>query len=133
MDVKTLFFDVMSEVQKDLEDVSAGIHVGQFKQNPRYKNFIRNLTSKLARSTLTLPGRIRVKSNMLNPCFILFNFTIVLNCSIINSKKTPNLICRAHFTVATWPVPWGASDREPFFYSTYSFYHDDLPPSFLRA
>jgi hypothetical protein len=29
MDVKMSFFDVMSEVQKDLENVSAGI--GQFK------------------------------------------------------------------------------------------------------
>jgi hypothetical protein len=54
MDVKTLFFDVMSEVQKDLEDVSAG--TGQIKNNLMYKNIARNLTSKLARSTLTLPG-----------------------------------------------------------------------------
>jgi hypothetical protein len=53
MDVKTSFFDVMSEVQKDLEDVSAGI--GQIKNNLIYKNFVRNLTSKLARSTLTSP------------------------------------------------------------------------------
>jgi hypothetical protein len=30
MDVKTSIFDVMSEVQKDLQDVSAGI--GQFKK-----------------------------------------------------------------------------------------------------
>jgi hypothetical protein len=30
MDVKKSFFDVMSEVQKDLQDVSAGI--GQFKK-----------------------------------------------------------------------------------------------------
>jgi hypothetical protein len=30
MDVKTSFFEVMSEVQKDLEDVSAGI--GQIKK-----------------------------------------------------------------------------------------------------
>jgi hypothetical protein len=54
MDVKTSFFDVMSEVQKDLEDVSAGI--GQIKNNLIYKNIVRNLTSKLARSTLTSPG-----------------------------------------------------------------------------
>jgi hypothetical protein len=33
----------MSEVQKDLEDVSAGI-----KNNLIYKNIVRNLTSKLA-------------------------------------------------------------------------------------
>jgi hypothetical protein len=54
MDIKTLFFDVMSEVQKDVEDVSAGI--GQIKNNLINKNFVRNLTSKLARSTLTSPG-----------------------------------------------------------------------------
>jgi hypothetical protein len=30
MDVKTSFFDVVSEVQKDLQDVSAGI--GQIKK-----------------------------------------------------------------------------------------------------
>jgi hypothetical protein len=30
MDIKTSFFDVMSEVQKDLQDVSAGI--GQLKK-----------------------------------------------------------------------------------------------------
>jgi hypothetical protein len=54
MDVKTSFFEVMSEVQKDLEDVSEGI--GQIKKNLIYKNFVWNLTSKLARSTLTLPG-----------------------------------------------------------------------------
>jgi hypothetical protein len=32
MDVKTSFFDVMSEFQKDSQDISAGI--GQFKKNP---------------------------------------------------------------------------------------------------
>jgi hypothetical protein len=30
MDVKTSFFEVMSEVKQDLEDISAGI--GQFKK-----------------------------------------------------------------------------------------------------
>ncbi len=59
MDVKTSFFDVVSEVQKDSQDVSAGI--SQIKNNLTYKNFVRNLTSKLARSTLTSPGWIRVK------------------------------------------------------------------------
>jgi hypothetical protein len=44
----------MSEVQKDLVDVFAGI--GQIKNNPIYKNFVRNLTSKSVRSTLTSPG-----------------------------------------------------------------------------
>jgi hypothetical protein len=34
MDVKSSFFDVMSEVQKDSQDVSAGI--GQLKKNPTY-------------------------------------------------------------------------------------------------
>jgi hypothetical protein len=37
MDVKTSFFDVMSKVQKELEDVSAGI--GQIKNNALYMNF----------------------------------------------------------------------------------------------
>jgi hypothetical protein len=58
MDVKTSFFDIISEVQTVLEDVSGG--TGQFIKNPICKNFVRNLTSKLARSTLTIPGRIRV-------------------------------------------------------------------------
>ncbi len=57
---KKAFFDVMSEVQKDLKDVSTGI--GQFLKNPIYKNFVWNLMSKSERSTLTLPGRIRVKA-----------------------------------------------------------------------
>jgi hypothetical protein len=34
MDSKTSFFDVMSEVQKDLEDISAG--VSQFLRNLTY-------------------------------------------------------------------------------------------------
>jgi hypothetical protein len=54
MDVKTSFFDVLSKVQKDSQNVSAGI--GQFKKNLTYKNFVRNLTSNLARSTLTSPS-----------------------------------------------------------------------------
>jgi hypothetical protein len=41
MDIKTSFFDVMSEVQEDLEDVTAGI--GKFFKNPMYKNIVRNL------------------------------------------------------------------------------------------
>jgi hypothetical protein len=44
----------MSEVQKDSQDVSAGI--GQLKNNLTNMNFVRNLTSKLARSTLTSPA-----------------------------------------------------------------------------
>jgi hypothetical protein len=34
MDIKTSYFDVMSEVQKDLQDVSAGI--GQFIKKIRH-------------------------------------------------------------------------------------------------
>ncbi len=53
------FFEVMSEVQKDPEDVSAGIG-----QKTKYKvpnnKFSCNLRSKSARSTLTSPGPIRV-------------------------------------------------------------------------
>jgi hypothetical protein len=64
MDIKTSFFDVVSEVQKDSQDVSAGI--GQIKNYLTYKNFVRNLTSKLARSILTSPGRIRVKGQPLS-------------------------------------------------------------------
>ncbi len=41
MDIKTSFFDVMSEVQKDLQDVSASI--GQFSTHLTFKNFVRNL------------------------------------------------------------------------------------------
>jgi hypothetical protein len=55
----------MSEVQKDLEDHSSGI--GQFLTNPIFKNFVWNLTSKLARSTLTSHGRIRVNKNSWGP------------------------------------------------------------------
>jgi hypothetical protein len=54
----------MSEVQKDSEDVGAGI--GIFIYNPIHKNFVQNLMSKLARSTLTSPGTIRVKLLVLN-------------------------------------------------------------------
>jgi hypothetical protein len=48
---------VLPEVQKDLEDVSAGT----FFLNMVHNNFAGNFTSKLARSTLTSPGTIRVK------------------------------------------------------------------------
>jgi hypothetical protein len=50
----------MSEVQKDSEDVSAGI--GIFKQIKLLNKFSCNLGSKLARSTLTSPGPIRVNT-----------------------------------------------------------------------
>jgi hypothetical protein len=49
----------MSEVQKDPEDVSAGI--GQKKKCEVIIKFSCNLRSKSARSTLTSPGSIRVK------------------------------------------------------------------------
>jgi hypothetical protein len=52
------FFEVMSEVQKDPEDVFA--EIGQKKYKVLNK-FSCNLRSKLARSTLTSPGPIRVK------------------------------------------------------------------------
>ncbi len=48
----------MSEVQKDSEDVFAGI--GIFKIIKLLNKFSRNLRSKSARSTLTSPGPIRV-------------------------------------------------------------------------
>jgi hypothetical protein len=51
----------MSEVQKDPEDVSAGI--GQKKKCEVLIKFSCNLRSKSARSTLTSPGSIRVKPN----------------------------------------------------------------------
>jgi hypothetical protein len=62
MDIKTSFCKVMSEVKKDLEDAYAGIC--QIKNNTLYKNFVRNSTSKLARSTFTSPGWIRVKGTV---------------------------------------------------------------------
>jgi hypothetical protein len=49
----------MSEVQKDSEDVSAGI--GIFLKIKLLNKFSCNLRSKSARSTLTSPGPIRVK------------------------------------------------------------------------
>jgi hypothetical protein len=50
----------MSEVQKDSEDVFAGI--GIFLKIKLLYKFSRNLRSKSARSTLTSPGPIRVNS-----------------------------------------------------------------------
>ncbi len=58
MDVKSSFFNVMLKAQKDSGDISAGVDLFLI---PLHKNFVRNSTSKLARSTLTLPGIIRVK------------------------------------------------------------------------
>jgi hypothetical protein len=56
----------VSGVQKDSDDVSVGI--GKFLRNPIYKNFVQNLKSKLVRSTLTSPGRIRVKGMLSYTC-----------------------------------------------------------------
>ncbi len=58
--VKTSFFEVMSEVQKDSEDNSAGIII--LKKIKLLHKFSRNLRSKSARSTLTSPGPIRVNA-----------------------------------------------------------------------
>ncbi len=52
----------MSEVQKDPEDISAGI--GQKKKCKVLIKFSCNLRSKSARSTLTSPGSIRVNSTV---------------------------------------------------------------------
>jgi hypothetical protein len=57
---QNIIFDVISEVQKDLEVVSAGIGICF---NPINQNFFHNLTSKLVRPTLTSPSRIRVNEN----------------------------------------------------------------------
>jgi hypothetical protein len=59
MDVKTSYFAVMSEVQKDPEDVFAGIGEKIYKV---LNKFSCNLRSKSARSTLTSPGPIRVNN-----------------------------------------------------------------------
>ncbi len=75
MDIKTLFFDVLSEFQEDSEDVSAGINI--ILKNLLHKNFVRNLTSKLVRSTLTSPSTIRVKLSMV--------LATIQNCVIIPS------------------------------------------------
>jgi hypothetical protein len=57
MYVKTSFFDVMDEVKKDLEDISAGSRIFL---NLAHKNFVGNLTSKSGRSALISPSTIRV-------------------------------------------------------------------------
>jgi hypothetical protein len=64
MSVKTLFFEVMSEVQKDSEDISAGI--GILKKIKLLNKFSRSLRSKSARSTLTSPGPNKVNPGHLH-------------------------------------------------------------------
>ncbi len=56
--IKTSIFDINS-VQKDSEDVSAGI---VFFLNPVHKKLVKNLMLNVARSTLTSPGTIRVNT-----------------------------------------------------------------------
>ncbi len=70
MDVKTSFFEVMSEVQKDLEDVFAGTGKKKYKV---LNKFSCNLRLKLARSTLTSPGPIRVKLPYRNKSYNTIN------------------------------------------------------------
>jgi hypothetical protein len=54
---QNVIFEVISEVQKDSEDVSAGIYIF-FKVLIKFSCYLR---SKSARSTLTSPGPIMVK------------------------------------------------------------------------
>jgi hypothetical protein len=60
MDIKESFFDILSEVQEDLQEVFAGIF---FVINAVHKNFVVNLMSKLVRSTWTSPKFFMVKSD----------------------------------------------------------------------
>jgi hypothetical protein len=55
----------MSEVQKDLEDLSAGI--GQFLKNPIFKDFVLNFMSKLARLVLTPLIELGLKKSLWTP------------------------------------------------------------------
>jgi hypothetical protein len=55
---QNVIFEVISEVQKDLEDISAKLEI--LPKNKVLNKFSCNLRSKLARSTLTSPGQIRV-------------------------------------------------------------------------
>ncbi len=57
--VKTGFFDVMSDVQKYSEDISAGIYI--LKNYKVLYNFFCKLRSKSARLTLPSPSPVRVK------------------------------------------------------------------------
>jgi hypothetical protein len=56
MEDKTTFL-TLYEIQKDSEDVSAGISIFC---HPIHKFFVMNLMSKSAGSTLTLPSTVRV-------------------------------------------------------------------------
>ncbi len=60
MDVKTSFFDVMSEV-KNIHKTF--LRNRSILNNLIYMKFVQTMMSKLARSTLTLPGRIRDNCN----------------------------------------------------------------------
>jgi hypothetical protein len=56
---QNVILDIMSAVQNDAEDFSAGIGILK-KKNSVHKTFCQGFTSKLARSSLTSPGTIRV-------------------------------------------------------------------------
>ncbi len=86
MDIKTSFFDVMSEIQKDTEEVSAGI--GNLK-NLIYKNFVRNLMLKLMRSTLTSLGTIRVNINEIKVTPLLLKSN--LPATVYNFRNTASI------------------------------------------
>ncbi len=81
MSVKTSFFEVMSEVQKDSEDFSAGIGIF-FKIKLLYK-FSCNWRSRSARSTLTSPGPIRVKSYIVDIVAVHTAYTVQCSCVYI--------------------------------------------------
>jgi hypothetical protein len=74
-DCENGIFYVMSEVQKDLKDVSAGIGIFLY---PIHKNLVRNLTSKLARSTLTSASTIKVIKHI-SPLIMQYLKLISLN------------------------------------------------------
>jgi hypothetical protein len=57
--VKKYFFDIVYEIQKDLQDFSGG--KGIYNKIKYIRSFHRNSTSKSARSTLTSLSTIRVK------------------------------------------------------------------------
>ncbi len=80
--VKTSFFEVMSEVQKDSEDFSSGI--GIFFKIKLLNKFSCNLRSKSARSTLTSPGPIRVKKSFVT--FFLYQWVVLENHTYCSTK-----------------------------------------------
>jgi hypothetical protein len=61
LDVKTSFIDIMSEVQKDSEDVSAGLGI--------FFLIHKNFDVKVGKVNLTSPSIIGVKRLILNPFY----------------------------------------------------------------